>query len=768
MCTTDWDAMQSLSGRCVRRSQRLQKMVTSLLMIAAACVPGWAGERGTPNPFPAVSGSSVNLLADVYPASAYAVSVEGREGLQQALDAHRSVRLMPGDYGPGPVTLRSGQQLYGLPGTKLGRIIIEPGATGSLVSGIQGSVVFPASDKVTRGNTIFRLHGTVLVQGGTLEDNLFLDTRALDVDVTASGYLRNNRFIRAPGQLQGNSMLKFRANPERPSTGNVFLWVNSGGNDGPTTDIVGVPDLTIAVVDAEMWSWKVKDPIALFSTGPMQRLNLFAVQGGRYDKDLEVLNNHSLIDSAAREVRVFGLTCGYRGEAPDTLPPKIILREGNERSLFTDLLHYSYSIPLSNKLNVRAFEQPLGKPEAGQPIAIAPAGAERTQQAALKEMILQTGRQMCPWEIPSFNPIPNPAGDAWVKDAATAPDQTQMLQDRLDKEGMVVLPPGKYYISAPLRINTDKGLIGAGMERTVIIAKNPNLSMFVYDAQGKTRSVTLANLTLQGGRVGVHLKGEDVGDHPLSHSFLSHITFRNMSEAGVFVDMPAEGASSFDNNLISYCNFVKCGAGLKQSKSTPRQGVHIWGFIDKLVLYRCQFLQCGVGIDFPATRANNACSYIECLFKGNTEAAAKLVHNTTPSFAKCDLIDNAGDPLVASDSTAYFISCRFQAGAGAQSLLPSQSCAEGCVFESGSLTGAVIVKKPAPNRFSQNHFYNCRAKMPIGHLDNGLLLNNLFANNPDLSQVASYVFGGKVSVLVPGMPQPGPQLLVTGINKPGK
>ena len=49
-------------------------------------------------------------------------------------------------------------------------------------------------------------------------------------------------------------MLKFRANPARPSTGNVFLWVNSGAPDGPTTDISGVPDLTIAVVDAEMWS----------------------------------------------------------------------------------------------------------------------------------------------------------------------------------------------------------------------------------------------------------------------------------------------------------------------------------------------------------------------------------------------------------------------------------------------------------------------------------------------------------------------------------
>ena len=132
-----------------------------------------------------VGPGDAKLPANVYPARAHAVPVEGRDGLQQALDAHRIVRLMPGDYGPGPITLRSGQQLYGLPGTKLSRMIVEPGTTGALVSGVQGNVVFPASDLVSSGNTILRTYGAVIVQGGTLEDNLFVDTRSLDVDVTA-------------------------------------------------------------------------------------------------------------------------------------------------------------------------------------------------------------------------------------------------------------------------------------------------------------------------------------------------------------------------------------------------------------------------------------------------------------------------------------------------------------------------------------------------------------------------------------------------------
>ena len=117
------------------------------------------------------------------------------------------------------------------------------------------------------------------------------------------------------------------------------------------------------------------------------------------------------------------------------------------------------------------------------------------------------------------------------------------------------------------------------MDQTVILAKNADMSMFVYDGTGKTRSVSLANLTLQDGRVGMHLRGQDVVDHPLSYSFLSHITFRNMSEAGVFVDMAEQGSASFDNNMISFCNFVNCASGIKQRPA--KQGG--WGFIDKLV-----------------------------------------------------------------------------------------------------------------------------------------------------------------------------------------
>ncbi|MEI8197508.1 MAG: hypothetical protein WCI73_16555, partial [Phycisphaerae bacterium] len=657
---------------------------------------------------PVEAGASA-LPDNVFPPSATLVTPDHRDTLQQELDAHQQVRLLPGDYGPGPITLHRGQHLYGLPGTKVGRVIVDPGAAGVLLSGVQTNLTFPASDKVSRANTFLRT-SSILVQGGTLEDNLFVDADAVNVDVTTSGYVRNNRFIRAPGQMQGYNILKFRGSLQRPSNGNVFLWFNAGGNEDLTTQIDGVPDLTIAIVDAEMWSYHSKEPTALFTTGALERLNLFAVQGGRYDKDPDVRRKYGLIDSAAREVRVFGLTCGYRGQAPDTQPPKIVLRPGNERSLFVDSLPYSFALPSAETLQIRAFELSRGAAETGlapnaktnpnQPFTVTPPGAEQTQQAALKAMIQQTGRQLRPWNRPSAEAVTNPAGDDWAKDLASAPDHTQMLQNRLDQEGMVVLAPGKYYISAPLRINLRHGIIGAGMDQTVIIAKDPNLSMFVYDAQGDTKAVSLANLTLQGGGVGVHLRSADIKTY-INKSFLSHLTFRNMAIAGVYIDLGDGNEGSFDNNLISCCNFVKCATGIKQH--TPPQGD--WGFIDKMVVYRCQFLQCGIGIDLPARRGNNACAFIECRFVENTSRAIGLVHNSTASCANSDFINNAGDPVIASENPVYFLSCRFQAGANARSLLPRQSVAEGCVFESekspGNPPSAVVVKNP-----SRNHFYN--------------------------------------------------------------
>ncbi|MFA6294689.1 MAG: hypothetical protein WC637_23050, partial [Victivallales bacterium] len=106
------------------------------IMILAGIVPGISSIFGQGLPAPSGKGEA-QLPKNIFPLTATLLTLEKKDKLQQELDAHRAVRLMPGDYGAGPITLRSGQQLYGVPGTKVGRIVIEPGASGALVCGVQ-------------------------------------------------------------------------------------------------------------------------------------------------------------------------------------------------------------------------------------------------------------------------------------------------------------------------------------------------------------------------------------------------------------------------------------------------------------------------------------------------------------------------------------------------------------------------------------------------------------------------------------------------------
>lgn len=709
----------------------------------------------------AVNGQT--MPASAYPVDAYLVTIDERHRLQDALDKHGTVRLEPGDYGPGPVTIRSGQQLYGLPGkglnyTRLGSIVVEPGTEGAIVSGIQGNLKFPDSDaKITKNNAFMRIHGSIIVRGGMLENNLFLDIRGLDADVVSNGYLRNNRFIRLLIQGRGKfNTIRFHANPDRPSTGNVFIRLNANVNHGRVTDILGVPDLTFVGVAAEQWSWGMKEGAPLFMTGEMDELMLFALQGGHYPGQrrgraitLDDLKTYSIIDSAARNVQVYGMRIFYRGLPPNTLPPRVNLRAGNTSSLFVDALQYSYSVPMTNKLDLRILEDGEFTGKGSKPFA----GKEldREQAEILRKKFVSNSDKIIPWEEPDYHPIPI-ISPGWSRNSSSKPDHTAMLQGRLDSEGIVILPAGKYYISEPLRINRDRGIIGAGMGETVIIAKDPDMSMLVYDPHGKTGGITLANMTLYGGAVGVHMGGlQWEGVHILTNSFISHVTFSGMKEAGILIDSSG-GLVSFDNNYVSFCNFVDNAVGIKQE---PKQGVS-WGFVDKLLMFRSQFVGNDIAIDLPARRRNNSNYFIESLFKNQRSKVARLRNNTTTLFANSDFINNGGDPVISSDRSTYFVNSRFVAGENTRSFLPSYSTVEGSIFKPGESDDVVTIKSPV-----QNHFINSIVEIPVGALNDGLLANNIFSGNQELSQLAVVVSKGRKRILAEGESLPRPMLLIT-------
>ena len=94
--------------------------------------------------------SAPPVLTTAYDTDAFLVPLSQAASLQELLDKHGSVRLLPGDYvptctttrtgrqppvtncsfPPANLTVRTGQRIWGLPGAKVPGAVIEPGAQG--------------------------------------------------------------------------------------------------------------------------------------------------------------------------------------------------------------------------------------------------------------------------------------------------------------------------------------------------------------------------------------------------------------------------------------------------------------------------------------------------------------------------------------------------------------------------------------------------------------------------------------------------------------
>ena len=677
-----------------------------------------------------VASAQLPRLEDAYPADA--PFVPAGKNIQRALDQHGAVRLASGDHGRATVRLKSGQRIYGLPGTRLGKVVVEPGTRGALVWRVSTTVEFPPSRVSTKHVCIARTENRIDIRNAIVEECLFLDTRGAHIDLRESGYLRDNRFVRMV--LQSKSRLDFRGNSREPSYNNVFLWLNPLCPDIAPIYLDELRDVTIVGMDAETWLFKVGGTDAMFRTGRVGTLRIFGAQGGNHNP---VDKRTPVLDTAAEEVQLYGFWTYCHD-----VKPNMILREGNKRLFTSGSRKYELQIPASNGLTVLAHEDgATGRDVLRQ---------NGDDAAELKSMLVPEGRDGEPWERPTFAEIPDPVGSDWRDGLDDRPDHTAALQKRINDEGIVVLEAGTYYISEPLRINYLRGIVGAGMGRTAIVAKKRDMSMFRVDGRDRPNRVTLANLTLQGGGVGLHIRSEDIGPY-ISRAYVSHVQFRDMAVAGIYVDMPrGEGVQSMDNNIFSQCVFNRCASGVKQRAATRGNA----GFLDKNLFYGCQFVDCGFGLELIANRCNNLNSCINCLFTRCRDGVARMRHSLTTTFANCDFVNNGGDPVIQSDRGIVLVSCRFEAGAGASSLLPSASLAEGCTFEPIGMARCTVVKAPA-----RNHFHNCTSRFPIGRLREGMLTNNAFAADAHYSGLAVAVSSGTPTVVMRGAPQPSPQML---------
>jgi hypothetical protein len=621
------------------------------------------------------------------PANAYRLPLPMPAGvsIQSALDAYTTVVLGKGDYSGGAAfTLRSGQRLYGDPaGTITPPVTVEAGATGAVISSITvggaGTVTFPASTTaVTRGCVFDRLGGRIQVNGGVLEDNLFLHTDGpISIDTSNSGYVRNNRFIRTKAHGWSNQLILL-GDSQRNSYGNVFVWKNFLTPAGDSTNINNQGDLTFVGVDAESWNFNgTGTGAALWKVGSMGTLRIFGMNGGSNGGQIPA-NKTGIFDVNADEFQLYNDSMGAIGS------PLIDYKLGanNLRSILVGSTATGkvWTSAASSPFRLKGFVDGWTVTDVSTSTSstTTPAWTVRTgalptspsspdEQAILRGMVVNPARiaGQVSWEAPNHGPIPDPAGPNWATDLAGKPDSTGYIQGLINATGVARLPAGIYYISQPLKLSRLQGIVGAGADTTVIIAKTNTLDMIVANDPVTTQTgtqITLADITLQGGGNGIHF--DPVGTSANQGRFaqytgcyINHVTFRNMSVAGIFMDQ----IYALDNIFFGYVHFVNCDTGLKQKVDPAYTGGEnpTMMYMDKCVFYKSQFVGNRLALDLWGYRGCNLNAWINCLFENNSGGAAAMNNYLTTVFANCDFINNGGAAVLSNNYPVNHVSNGF-------------------------------------------------------------------------------------------------------------
>jgi hypothetical protein len=455
-----------------------------------------------------------------YPTEAVVVPLAEKGRIQQYLNQYGVIRLEPGDYSKdnnATIRLRSGNRLYGL-SNNFPPTIIEPGSEGVVLSNVHTALTFPPSDLPTRRNLFTRVtYSQVIVNGATLEDNLFLNAsyQSWNVDTTTSGRLHNNRIIKFLSH-GGNPAIDWKSSADRRSGGNVFLWINLLDPQGRAMDVSGLSDLSLLFLDCEAYSGNVDAGIRVRDTGDLTIVG----SGG-------LMNHGRTLDVEPDRLYMQGHQMGA------IVPPTVLVGKKTVSAIMVDSgptqSVTDERVITKDDLRMQIFSgNPFDKSVIfnGAPIAEQPTASQAKE---ITRMVCDSSAGK-PWERPLFESPPDPAGPKWRVGLEGKPSSSDLLQDQLDKKGMVLLGPGTYYLDKPLKLGKGKSLIGAGMDRTVLIAKSAEIDLIVSDG---TAQMVLCDITLQGGRNGIYHRWSAGPSLQFTDVTLSHVTIRSMADSGI-------------------------------------------------------------------------------------------------------------------------------------------------------------------------------------------------------------------------------------------
>ncbi|WP_289661653.1 hypothetical protein [Flavobacterium panacagri] len=679
--------------------------------------------------------------------NAYLLPITQKATLQAALDKYGAVRLEKGDYTGVDIVMKSNQRLYGHPTlTKVSNITIAAGSTNVRLEDLLPAdkfVTFQSGGVIS--NCTFKSIKWAILKGTNVmvENCSFINYGGhIQIDCSQSGYFRNNKIIKHQSGTVSN-VLVMKGNSATPSYGNVHLHTNFLTPHGDTSDLDNLQSSTFVGIDAESWNFTGEGTKAMFFAKNMGNLKITDFGGGNggspfktpsYDIDaanvfflnkynnyptdvLSLRTNMFLVNGIGPYIRKAGTVTGY------------------------DLLA---NLEFSNAIKYNGVEQTTAMTNA-------------TTVKNLSTTI--RGTQYTPWARPNWETLPDPLGANWKTERAGKADQTSYIQGLIDSKGIADLPEGIYYIKSTLKIPLDNahGIFGKGTGKTAIVGLTDDFPLISL-VGGKDGNFTLANLTLQGGSVGVYAS-TDYGAQNIAYQNMKFVVFRDQNY-GIHL----KKTGGFDNNFLENLGFVNCNIGFFQDPTAGNSGENNSAYVDKTMFYKNQYINCGTAISMLATRADNLDAWVDCKFDGG-KTALTLAGQNYPIIANSDFTNFNGVNVLTSNSISMYNVNVYNNKNTGSTIVSSYTNIEGCRFLDSSpmfspmlytslnnhiinsvITGDVLANVPANKGFGK---------------ESAVYSNSSLLSNPTINKLLVNVKEGVSTVIINEAPTPYPQLLVT-------
>ena len=685
-----------------------------------------------------------NQLEEIEYFKAYLLPIAQKATIQAALDKYGSVRLEKGDYSGVDIVMKSNQRLYGYPTlTQVSNITIAAGSSNVYLQDLFPSgknVTFQAGGVISNCTLKTIKWATIKATNAMIENNLFINVMsAIQFDCSASGYFRNNKIIKH--QVHGVSdQLVMKGNSSTPSYGNVHLHSNFLTPAGDATSVNNLQSITFVGLDSEAWNFSGTGTKPMLDLQNMGNVKITDFGGG---------NGYSTVKTPAFDINannLFFLNKFIQGEG--TGSSKVA---GKTNVLYFEGEHDEYvrgSDPVTG-FDLKAHFRGTGL-EKDVTLNGVVQKAAISNPTAITNAIL--GTKYTPFKRTTWETLPDPLGANWAANRTGKPDSTNYIQNLLNTKGIAELPEGVFYISSTLSMIVDgtKGIVGAGTGKTVLVGLTDNFPLItlVESANGDNNFI-LSNLTLQGGSIGVYAPDET---DMIAFTNLNYVVFRNQ-KYGIHLYR----IFGLDNCFFDSVSFVDCTIGFFQDPN-PIYSFADAGYVDKVVFYNGQYLNCGTAFSMKATRADNLNAWINCKFDGNSLAFDISGHNF-PIAANCDFTNHKG-PNIIRDSPLALYSCNFYNNATTDAIIRGQgSFMEGC-----NLQDNIPVYSSTVHYLMNNYILNSNIKGNVTRtygLTQDVFVNSSLQANPTLSKVLVNVKDNVPTVLIDAVPNPYPQLLVT-------